>query len=137
VPKLKIKYVVCLESGSESVKQVSLIAAIKHGDILAVRRELDRGANIHEKDSQGWTPLFHAAHKGDLHILQLLIGAGADVNHGSDTGFTALFSAVLGGHTEVVKRLLISGAKPSPVQGIKLRGYAPNAEIRRLLDDSK
>jgi ankyrin repeat protein len=119
------------------MQQLSLIAAIKRGDTIAVRRELDRGADIHEKDSQGWTPLFHAAHKGDLHILELLIGAGADINLGSHTGFTALFSAVLGGHIEVVKVLLTSGAKPSPVQGIALRGYAPNAEIRRLLDNSK
>ena len=111
------------------MKQLSLIAAIKHGDIISVRRELDSGADIHEKDSNGWTPLFHAAHRGDLNIVQLLIGAGADVNHGSDTGFTALFSAVLSGHTGIVKELLTSGAKPSPVQGIALRGYAPNAEI--------
>jgi ankyrin repeat protein len=118
------------------MKQISLIAAIKHNDAIAVRRELDRGADIHQEDSQGWTPLFHAAHKGDLHILQLLIGAGADVNQGSHTGFTALFSAVLSGHTEVVRQLLVSGAKPMPVQGIALRGYAPNIEIRELLDNS-
>jgi ankyrin repeat protein len=119
------------------VREVSLITAVKHGDAIAVRQALDqRAADIHEKDSQGWTPLFHAAHKGDLHILQLLIRAGADVNHGSETGFTALFSAVLGGHVEVVKELLGSGAKQAPVQGIALRGYAPNAQIRTLLDNS-
>ena len=119
------------------MREASLITAVKHGDAIAVRQALDHRADVHEKDSQGWTPLFHAAHKGDLHILQLLIRAGADVNHSSETGFTALFSAVLGGHVEVVKELLGSGAKQAPVQGIALRGYAPNAQIRTLLDNLK
>lgn len=69
-------------------------------------------------------------------MVQLLIGAGADVNHGSENGFTALFSAVLSGHLEIVKELLRAGAKPFPVQGIALRGYAANDQIRDLLDDS-
>lgn len=118
------------------MREGSLITAVKHGDAIAVRQALDHRGDIHEKDSRGWTPLFHAAHKGDLHILQLLIRAGAHVNHGSETGFTALFSAVLGGHVGVVKELLGSGAKQAPVQGIALRGYAPNAQIRTLLDNS-
>lgn len=118
------------------MKELSLITAVKHGDAIAVMQALDRRADIHEEDSQGWTPLFHAAHKGDLHILQLLISAGADVNQGSETGFTALFSAVLGGHVGIVRELLGSGAKQSPVQGVALRGYARNAQIRKLLDGS-
>lgn len=114
--------------------QPSLIASVKRGDLIAVRNSIAEGASLEETDSQGWTPLFHAAHKGDFHMVQLLIGSGADVNHGSDGGFTALFSAVLSGHLEIVRELLHAGAKPLPVQGIALRGYAPTDEIRDLLD---
>ena len=101
---------------------------------MAARNSLAAGVHIDETDSQGWTPLFHAAQKGDFPMVQLLIDAGADVNHGSETGFTALFSAVLSGHVEIVKELLRAGAMAFPVQGIALRGYAPSDQIKDLLD---
>jgi hypothetical protein len=124
-----------LQSATVTIGQ-SLIALVKRSDVIAVRERLAEGAQLEETDSQGWTPLFHAAHRGDFPMVQLLIGAGADVNHGSENGFTALFSAVLSGHVEIVKELLRVGAKPAPVQGIALRGYAPTDQIRDLLDDS-
>jgi hypothetical protein len=117
--------------------QLSIIANVKRGDVIAVRNSLVEGADLEETDSQGWTPLFHAAHRGDLPMVQLLIGAGVDVNHGSENGFTALFSAVLSGHLEIVRELLHAGAKPFPVQGIALRGYAPTDQIRDLFGDSR
>lgn len=119
------------------MSEVALIDAIKRGDIVAVRKGLAEGANLHEEDSQGWTPLFHAAGRGNLAIVRLLISAGTDLNYGSQTGFTALFSAVLGGHCKIVKELLGAGAKAYPVQGTALRCYAPTHEIRDLLDTSR
>jgi len=113
-----------------------LIAATKRGDIIALKKAIRERADLNERDVQGWTPLFHAAHTGHLAAVKLLLEAGADVNDGVETGFTALFSAVLAGHVEVVRELLRVGAKVAPVQGIELRGHSPSSEIRELLDAS-
>jgi ankyrin repeat protein len=101
----------------------SFIWAVKRGDLLELRNALRSETNLNAVDSQGWTPLFHAAYQGNPTTLELLIEAGADVNHGVETGFTALFAAVLGGHVEAVRVLLNAGAKIAPVQGIALRAH--------------
>jgi uncharacterized protein len=117
----------------------SLIWAAKRGDLDALRKAIHSDAN--GVDSQGWTPLFHAAGQGNTEALKLLIQAGADVNHGKETGFTALFSAVVAGHADAVRMLLNAGAEIVPVQGIELRGYSvrPNSKqheaILRILDE--
>jgi ankyrin repeat protein len=119
----------------------SLILSAKRNDLFAMRRAIHSGANLNDVDSQGWTPLFHAAHQGNAEAVKLLIQAGADVNHGKETGFTALFSAVSGRHVETVRILLDAGAEIVPVQGIELRGYAiqknskGHEAILRMLDE--
>jgi ankyrin repeat protein len=89
-----------------------------------MRKAILSGADLNSKDSQGWTPLFHAAGRGDVEAVKLLIQAGAEVNHGKENGFTALFSAVMSGHVETVHTLLDAGAEVVPVSGIALRGHA-------------
>jgi ankyrin repeat protein len=101
-----------------------LIWAAKRGDQAALISPLQSCTDINCKDSQGWTPLFHAAHNGHTEAVRLLIQAGADVNEGIETGFTALYSAVLGQHVETVRVLIEAGARIAPVNGIELRGYA-------------
>jgi ankyrin repeat protein len=118
------------------MSQTSLIAIVKRGDLINLRRAVDDGADLEEKDSQGWTPLFHAAGTGNLAMVKLLLDAGATVNQGLETGFTALFSAVMSDHVKVVKELLRSGAKAQLVQGIELRSFSKSKEVRDLLDNS-
>jgi ankyrin repeat protein len=89
------------------------------------------GTDLNCVDSQGWTPLFHAAHHGNTEAVKLLIRSGADVNHGVETGFTALFSAVMGQHVEVVRAPLDAGARVVPVGGNELRGHALWAEPKK------
>ncbi len=101
-----------------------LISAIKSGDLVAVNKALSRGTAIDDVDSQGWTPLFHAAVKGDVGLVSTLLEAGANVNHGGSSGFTALFAAVLAGHTRVIQALLAAGAEIGRVQGKELETYA-------------
>jgi uncharacterized protein len=109
----------------------SLIWAVKHGDLGALRSVLQSAPNLDGVDSQGWSPLVHAAHRGNAEAIGLLIGAGATVNLGQETGFTALFSAVLEGHVEAVRVLLDAGAKEAPVQGIALRSYCIGGNSER------
>ena len=55
--------------------------AAKRGNLVALENAIRSGADINSEDSQGWTPLFHAAHHGNAKAIQLLIDAGAAVNH--------------------------------------------------------
>jgi ankyrin repeat protein len=118
------------------MSQTSLIALVKRGDLVELRKAADGGADPEETDSQGWTPLFHAAHIGNLSMVRLLLDAGATVNHGAETGFTALFSTVMGDHIAVVRELLRAGARVRPVREIDQRGYAKSEAVRELLSSS-
>ena len=111
----------------------TIIRAIKRCDYPALKAEIESGAGLETVDSQGWTPLFHAAHRGDVTAITMLLQAGADVNHGIERGFTALFSAVLSSHVEAVRVLLEAGAKPAPLQGIALHHYVQRREEPRSL----
>jgi hypothetical protein len=106
----------------------SLISAAKHGDLIALRQAVHSGADLDCTDSQGWTPLFHAAGRGDIEAVKFLVQAGADVK---ENGFTALFSAVGSGRVETVRVLLDAGAEVVPVSGIPLRGYAMSIDSKQ------
>ena len=120
----------------------TIIKAIKRCDHTALKAEIESGAGLEAVDSQGWTPLFHAAHRGDVTAITMLLHAGADVNHGIEQGFTALFSAVASLHVDAVRVLLDAGAKPVPLQGIALHHYVqrreepPSLAIIAALDES-
>ena len=74
-------------------------------------RELIRGgANVDEKDDEGYTQLIKASERGDLELVKELIGYGAKINEKDDEGWTALLNASLNGHLEIVKELIKSGA---------------------------
>ena len=111
----------------------AMIKAIKRCDHAALKAEIESGAGLETVDSQGWTPLFHAAHRGDIAAIKMLLHAGADVNHGVEHGFTALFSAVMSLHVEAVGMLITAGAKPAPLQGIDLHHYVQKREEPRSL----
>jgi ankyrin repeat protein len=49
---------------------------------------LEAGADIHQRDRKGWTPLHHAASCPAK--LRLLVGVGADVNAENDDGATVM-----------------------------------------------
>lgn len=108
-----------------------MLRALKRGDLVALRGAIGSGANLNSGDSQGWTPLFHAARQGNAEAIKLLIQAGVEVNHGKKTGFTALFAAVLDGHVEAVRILLDAGAEIVTVQGIELRALCIRAKSKR------
>jgi uncharacterized protein len=107
-----------------------LIRAAKHRDVAALDEAIRWGADLSVPDSQGRTPLFHAADRGWTNGMKILIDAGADVNHGEESGFTALFSAVMSGRLEAVQTLLDAGARVRNVGGLRL---SPQAQGRNRL----
>jgi ankyrin repeat protein len=66
-----------------------LCVAISKGDVAAVKKFVEYGADVNEK-SNGMTPLMLAARYNNVEILQLLVSKGANVNAKCPNGFTAL-----------------------------------------------
>jgi ankyrin repeat protein len=48
---------------------------------------------VHQKDSNGWTPLHEGARAGHLEVVKLLVEKGANVNEVTVYGETALYWA--------------------------------------------
>uniref|UniRef100_A0A8C4X9I0 Uncharacterized protein n=1 Tax=Erpetoichthys calabaricus TaxID=27687 RepID=A0A8C4X9I0_ERPCA len=65
------------------------------------------------RDSQGWTPLHHAAFYGHLPLVKFLLHRGTDVNSRDFSNCTPLHRATWSGKTLVVEYLLQSGASQS------------------------
>jgi len=89
----------------------TLIAAVKKGDLAAIRQRLDQGGDVSAADAKfGVTPLDWAAMRGDTDVVQLLIDRGADVNGSNKDGSTALHGAAFLGRARVAELLIRKGA---------------------------
>ncbi|MBI5892070.1 MAG: ankyrin repeat domain-containing protein [Deltaproteobacteria bacterium] len=100
-----------------------LTKAAESGDINAVKRLLNEGADVNAKDSNNWTALTEAARDGNTEIVKLLIEKGADVHAKAYKGYSALMVAALGGNTEIVKLLIEKGADIDYAITIMLNQY--------------
>lgn len=93
--------------------QVPLVEAVKNRDEAAVRRLLQRGADVNAREADGSGPLYWAAYRDDVGITELLLRAGADVKTASRYGVTPLLAACLNGSPALVEQLLNAGADPN------------------------
>jgi len=82
-----------------------LIDAVKTGQLVKVEEALNAGADIHQQDEQGWTPLNWAAGKGSVEIVSLLLDRGADVFRTGRDQRTPYKIAVAAKHTDVARLL--------------------------------
>ena len=83
---------------------------VERGDLDAVRRQLDAGADPVQPTRLGVTPLYLASANGDTEMIRLLVGAGADPNAIDVVGETMLMAAVGSGEISAVAALLELGA---------------------------
>lgn len=84
------------------------------GDLAAVTRLLDAGADLNARDPAfGVTPLSLAATYGRAEVVKLLLERGADVKQTNRDGGTALHGAAFLGRPVVVDQLLKAGADPN------------------------
>lgn len=73
----------------------SLANAMFVGNLTTVKLLIAHGANIHEKDIQGNTPLMRAVISNNLNMVELLLelGAAADIEVANRSGWTPLYYA--------------------------------------------
>ncbi|XP_047071350.1 ankyrin-3-like [Lolium rigidum] len=92
-----------------------LAFAAAHGQVIAARYFLDKGANPNKKNSsRGTTPLHEAAEAGHDEIARLLLSKGASVDASSSYG-APLVAAGVRGKFSVMKILLENNADPNKV----------------------
>jgi ankyrin repeat protein len=87
------------------MSDLQLIDAVKSGQRAKVEAALNAGADIHQQDEQGWTPLNWAAGKGDLETVKLLLGRGADVFRVGRDQRTPYKIALAAKHVDVARLL--------------------------------
>ncbi len=93
-----------------------IISAAKSGDLVAVKRILKEGGELHSatvnaRDKAGMTPLMWAAQNGEDEIVELLLESGADPDARGPSGLTALMRAAYNDHPEIAADLIKHGAE--------------------------
>jgi len=84
-----------------------LMKAALNGHVEAVKKLVDKGAEIDLMDKGGYTAMMLAASNNFSEVVDLLIQNGADINHIELThGWSALIWAAKRGHRETVEVLL-------------------------------
>ena len=95
---------------------LSLIACASiGGSIEVVSLLLDAGCSVSDLDSEGWTPLHHAARKGFPGMIQDLIARGADAHAMTDDGSSIAHCALMDPSSnidEVLDIVLGTGINP-------------------------
>jgi ankyrin repeat protein len=96
---------------SRGAEPTTLAVAAFVGDMDAVRRFIDAGADVDERTPpDGLTPLMAAALGGQRDVAARLLHSGCSVDAKDKKGMTALVKAVRMGQTKVLKVLLNAGA---------------------------
>lgn len=117
------------------MSDLQLIDAVKTGQLAKVQEALNAGADIHQQDEQGWTPLNWAAGKGDPEIVKLLLDRGADVSRVGRDQRAPYKIALAAKHVEAARVLREAEKANGTNQESSTRNYAKAyllGELRRF-----
>lgn len=89
--------------------------AEKHREV--VRALVDKGADVHPRPQQAFSPLMGAAKNGDIETAKILVAAGARPNDTSADGTHPLPYAIISGQAKFAHLLLELGADPNGTLG--------------------
>jgi ankyrin repeat protein len=115
--------------------------AIKKGDLIFLRRELDGGLSPNCSNRFSWSLLMLAAMEGNTKIGELLISRCANVDAVNDFGETALSLAAHSGHIPFIRMLLAKEASTvchphgsSLGDWLRVASGLPREKIESILD---
>ena len=94
-------------------ESVSLVDAVKSGNIAAARALLAKAVDVNVAEGDGTTALHWAAEIDDLQIAEALLKAGATAQVANRYGMTPLHLAATNGNAAMIERLLAAGADPN------------------------
>jgi ankyrin repeat protein len=120
------------------MNDLQLIDAVKTGQFAKVEEALNAGADIHQQDEQGWTPLSWAAGKGSADIVGLLLDRGADAFRTGRDQRTPYKIALAAKHTDAARLLkkaeqAVNGTSGDSTYGNYARAYLLG-ELRKFSD---
>lgn len=135
-------------AGNKEEEQVTppppplIIQLVNRDDASEIKNLLLRGeAKVSETDSNGMTPLHHAAYKGSVALCKIFLEHGADVNDDShDHRYSPLHFAALSGNIETVQLLLTSGARAYHTNTLgrtatQMAGFVGNHAVVALINN--
>jgi ankyrin repeat protein len=93
------------EANENVAGRTPLMLAAFRGDLAAVGRLLELGADVNARDRDGDTALMFAAFKGHEPVVALLLRRGADVHARARNGWTARRAAQSGLHHGLAETL--------------------------------
>jgi peptidoglycan/LPS O-acetylase OafA/YrhL len=91
---------------------LNIWGAARAGNLEALQRLIDEGAEVTGRDPLGVSPLEWAAMGDHVRAIELLAEHGADVNARNQQGSTPLHAAAFVGRTEATRKLIELGAQP-------------------------
>ena len=92
---------------------VTLVQAVKTGNVQTVRALVKAKADANSADPDGTTALHWAVQQGNAELVDLLVRSGAKVAAANRYGVTPLTVACTNGNAAIVERLLAAGADPN------------------------
>ncbi|KAL2820974.1 hypothetical protein BDW59DRAFT_164378 [Aspergillus cavernicola] len=122
-------------------KADTLCAAAERGNLVAVQRHIDNGAEVNQAipSSRDGNPLVLAARNGYLAVSHLLVKNGVDTDYASDNSGTPLSVAVISEREDIVRYLVdvvgVTCNSPTTKQNSPLHYAAQkgNLEIMKLI----
>lgn len=110
-----------------------LVDAASRGRLEDVRRLVEQGADVNERDKYWRRALLQAAAGGHLDTVRYLVEQGADVNAADRSGRTALLAAADGGHLGTVRYLVEQGPSDIMSAFVSACSTRRHPDVMRLL----
>ncbi len=101
-----VKYL--LDNGAD-LKGMTIIEWASVGLLEKVKESTGNGADINQKNVNGWTPLIASIFRDHLDIIKFLVKIDVDLNIEENRGLTGLMIASERGNLEIVKILVENG----------------------------
>jgi len=102
-----------VNAAAVTTHETALMWAVAERHLDIVRTLVEKGADVHPRPQQAFSPLMAAAENGDIETAKVLLAAGARVNDTGSDGTRPLPYAIVVGRSAFAHFLLDQGADPN------------------------